>query len=142
MGELVSARDDFTLGGDASHLAPLIDEIEAILTSPAEFTSSTFEDHLAPLLDRIKWCDDDELCERIEKVERWCSQLDDAGRAAYTRETIVTFLGEVEGWDEWSWECAAEVVDEKKVRIEEVTRGLGRLPIEWLKLRVTGIILV
>lgn len=100
MTELVFARDDFTSGGDASHLALMIDEIEAILTSPAEFTSSTSEHQLAPLLGQVKWCEDDELCERIERVESWCSQLGDASRAAYTRETIIKFLGEVGsvGW--------------------------------------------
>ena len=121
----------------ASHLATLIDQIELILTSPAEFTSSTPQNLLVPLLSKINSYN--EVDHRIHRVEKWCNQLYDATRAAHARETIIEFLAEVEDWEDWDWGCPASEVAEKKSRVEEIKRILSNLPIEWLKTRVTGI---
>ena len=49
-----------------SHLETLIDQIELILTSPADFTSSTAKTLLAPLLAEINTCEEvDELHDRV-----------------------------------------------------------------------------
>ena len=128
-------------GEFTSHLlSSLIDQIELILTSPADFTSSTPQTVLSPLLSQINTYDsvDDETQERIARVEKWCNQLSDATRAAHARETITKFSGELESWNEWQWNCAVGEVEEKKGRVEEIKRTLSNLPIEWLKTRVTG----
>ena len=126
-----------------SPLSTLIDQIELILTSPADFTSSTPNTQLAPLLAEINAYEEvGELHDRMVMVERWCNQLGDATRAADAREIIVQFLDEVESWDEWQWKANLEEVQEKKGRVEEIKRGLSGLPVEWLKTRVTGISLL
>ena len=122
-----------------SHLSILIDQIELILTSPADFTSSTPKLLLAPLLAEINTCEEvDELHGRIVRVERWCNQLADATRAANAREIIIQFLDEVESWEEWQWDSGIVEVQEKKRRMEEIKKRLSELRIEWLKTRVTG----
>ena len=126
-----------------SHLSALIDRIEIILTSPADFTSSTYKTLLAPLLAEINTCADvDELHDRVARVERWCNQLGDATRAADAREIIIQSLDEIESWEEWQWGHNSEEVQEKRRKVEEVKRGLNELPIEWLKTRITGISLL
>ena len=123
-----------------SHLSTLIDQIELILTSPADFTSSTAKTLLAPLLAEINTCEEvDELQDRVVRVEQWCNQLGDAIRAANARETIIQFLDEIESWDEWQWKADLEQVQEKRGRVEAIKKGLRELPVEWLKTRVTGI---
>ena len=129
--------DSFEQTASASHLSTLIDQIELILTSPAEFTSSTPQNLLVPLLSKINSYN--EADHRIIQVEKWCNQLYDATRAAHARETIIEFLAEVESWEDWNWECPTSEVTERKSRIEEIKRILSNLPIEWLKTRVTGI---
>lgn len=123
-----------------SHLSTLIDQIELILTSPADFTSSTAKTRLAPLLAEINTCEEvDELHDRVVRVEQWCNQLGDATRAASARETIIQFLDEIESWEEWQWTASLEQVQEKRERVEAIKKGLSKLPVEWLKTRVTGI---
>ena len=123
-----------------SHLSTLIDRIELILTSPADFTSSTSKTVLAPLLAEINTCTEvDELHDRVVRVERWCNQLGDATRAANAREIITQFLDEIESWQEWQWQANLEEVQEKKRRVEQIKKRLSDLPVEWLKTRVTGI---
>lgn len=116
----------------------LIDQIEAILNSPVEFTSNTLESRLIPLLEQIRDVDDT----RITRLEKWCDELDDASRAAYVRETILKLLSEVEEWDNWKWNLEIQHVEEKKGRVEEIREILTELPIEWLKSRVTGTFLL
>jgi len=122
-----------------SPLLSLIDQIEGILNSPAEFTSSTSQSVLPPLLSQINLEDaSEELEERVIRLEKWCGQLSDATRAAETREIITRFLNEVEGWDEWQWSINIEDVQEQKGRVNEIKKVLSELPIEWLKSRITG----
>jgi len=123
-----------------SHLASLIDQIELILTSPADFSSTTSQLTLPPLLQRLYDVDYvSEENERLTRVERWCGELGDATRAAYARETITLFLEEVEQWGEWEWSSPTEEVEVRKRRINDINRSLGELPIEWLKSRVQGL---
>ena len=133
-----SARnaEDFLVNAESSPLSRLIDQIEAILISPAEFTSSTLQNHLVPLLERVN-CYEEEF-ERVCRLEKWCSQLDDATQAAYARERILEFLNEVDGWEEWDWNLGEPVVERTRVKAEEITRRLGELPVERLKTRVQG----
>ena len=125
----------------SSHPISLIDQIESILTSPSSFTTHSATD-LLPLLDQLQLSeeDDDEAQERIIKIVKWCEQLDDAVRAAHARETITTYLKQVTSWPEWTYSISTEAVEEMKGRIERIKKGLAELPIEWLKIRVTGII--
>ena len=123
-----------------SHLASLIDQIELILTSPADFSSTTSQLTLPPLLRRLYDIDYvSEENERLTRIERWCGELGDATRAAYARETITLFLEEVEQWGEWEWSSPTEQVEVRKRRINDINRSLGELPIEWLKSRVQGL---
>jgi len=126
---------------DTSRHPTLIDEIESVLSSPAEFTSSTPSTTLLPLLDSLHSSShelEDDLQERLANVERWCGQLDDACRAAYAREIISTSLNKVESWPEWDWNTNGEEIERRRTRIEEIKLALAELPIEWLKKRVTG----
>jgi hypothetical protein len=140
MAESFIKPNTFEFDVEASHLSALIDQIEVILASPAEFTSSTLETRLSPLLRAINECDlDDDLYDRVIQLERWCNQLQDATRAAFTRETILKCLGEIESWEDWSWDTPVQEIDIKKSQIDGIKRILKELPIEWLKSRVTGI---
>lgn len=131
--------DTFESTDATSHLlSSLIDQIELILTSPADFTSSIPQTLLAPLLSEINTYDYDVEQDRINRVEKWCNQLSDATRAAFARETITEFLNEIESWEEWQWNSTITEVSEKKSRVEEIKRTLSDLPIEWLKTRVIG----
>ena len=115
----------------------LLDRIERVLTCPTDFHPTTPEDLLAPLLAELSVHEDDDGA--IARVEEWCRHLGDAVRAAESRDTIRGFLAEVESWEDWRWDLERAYVDEKKGRIEEICQILARLPIEWLKGRVTGI---
>ena len=122
-----------------SHVGSLIDQIELILTSPADFTSSTSQLTLPPLLQRLFDYDGSDVeVEKRGRIERWCSELQDATRAAYARETIVEFLDEIETWGDWDWDSHSEEVELKRRRADEIKCSLGALPIEWLKSRVQG----
>lgn len=138
MAQSVTMLDDSSSAPETSPLNDLIDQIELILTSPAKFASSTPEDRLAPLLQKLRSFED--VDDRVVRIERWYNQLGDACRAAFARETITRFLAEVESWPDWIWNSTAPEVEERKVRVEQIKNGLGELPIEWLKTRVTGII--
>jgi hypothetical protein len=117
----------------------ILDKIERVLTSPADFTSTTPADAIGPLLAQLSACEEDGDDDgRITRVEHWCRHLGDATRAAEARELIRSFLREVEAWDAWRWDLDLVVVDAKRRRIDEITRTLASLPIEWLKGRVTG----
>src|SRR5271170_8059923 len=123
-----------------SHLVSLIDQIETVLNSPEDFTSSTAQSILPPLLSQINDYDvSEQLEERVFTLEKWCRQLSDATRAAETRETIIGILNEVENWDEWTWNRNVIEVEEKKSRVTQIKRILAELPIEWLKSRITGL---
>jgi hypothetical protein len=137
MAQSVTTLDDSSSAAETSPLHSLIDQVELILTSPANFASSTPQDRLAPLVEKLRWFED--VDDRVIRLERWCNQLGDACRAAYARETITKFLAEVESWGTWNWSSTAPEVQERKVRVEGIRNGLGELPIEWLKTRVTGI---
>ena len=115
----------------------LLGRIEKVLTSPADFHPTTPEDLLGPLLAELSVHEDDDGA--ISRVEEWCSHLADAVQAAESRDTIRGFLAEVESWEDWRWDLQSDYVEKKKGRIEEIRGTLTRLPIEWLKGRVTGI---
>jgi hypothetical protein len=138
-----SRADEPCRGVEPSHPTSYIDhleQIESILTSPAEFTPTTPEDRLAPLLHAIRTCDDDDLRERVDRVERWCGQLADVSRAAHARDQIIYFLNQVQSWPDWMWGFSREDVDSRKERIKEIDAAMGELCVEsWLKKRVTGI---
>jgi len=126
---------------DGSRHPTLIDEIESILNSPAEFTSSTPSTTLLPLLDSLHSSSHEfegDLQESVANIERWCEQLDDACRAAFARDTITTSLNKIESWPEWDWNTNGETIESRRTRIEEIKLALAELPIEWLKRRVTG----
>lgn len=128
--------EEFLVNTESSPLSHLIDQIEAILISPAEFTSSTLQNRLVPLLEEAGRYE--EGFERVCRLEKWCSQLDDATQAAYARERILEFMNKVDGWGEWDWNSGEPVVEQKRAKAEEITRRLGELPIERLKTRVQG----
>ena len=125
---------------ETSHLLFIITEIESILATPDEFTSTTPEAVLLPLLEEIQDdpAVDTDLYERISRIRRWCTQLDDACRAAYARDTINKFLKEIESFEEWTWEQELEIIQSKRSRIDEIKSSLNELPIEFLKQRVKG----
>jgi len=125
----------------SSHLNSLITKIESILASPSEFTSKTLEKTIIPILSLIQDAEyvADELYERIGCIRRWCTQLDDACRAAYARERINEFLTEIENWEDWQWQDTLSTIESKRTRIDDIKQELNELPIEWLKNRVTGV---
>jgi hypothetical protein len=135
MATIPASADEF----DSTSLPDsLIDEIEAILTSPETFTSSTPDKDILPLLSRIRDCEKYNDDVRVDRVQRWCGQLDDASRTAFARETITSFLEEVQSWPEWNWKANEEDVERIKIRVKQIKNTLNELPIEWLKRRVTG----
>ena len=142
MDEIIQSpnvEDEKVNSCDASHL---IGKLDSILSSPSEFTSKTPETEIFPLLEQLRntQITDENVHTKINILERWCKQLDDTCRAAYSREQITHHLKEVEAWEEWAWEDPIAIIQGKKSRTEEIQRSLTELPIEWLKTRVTGII--
>jgi hypothetical protein len=136
MAQSATMLDESSSAVETSPLDSLIDQIELILTSPANFASSTAQDRLSPLLQKIRSFEN--IDDRVIRLERWYNQLGDASRAAFARETITKFLAEVESWPDWTWNSTASEISSRKVRVEQIRNGLGELPIEWLKTRVTG----
>src|SRR5271155_4034946 len=124
---------------DTSHLA---NQIEGILSSPADFTASTPQEILFPLLNRLRQrvhhLQDAATQGRVAQLEVWCKQLEDASRAAFARNKIVRHLTELETWEDWQWSFPVEEIQRRKVRVEEISLEIAELPIEWLKTRVTG----
>ena len=119
-----------------------LSQLELILSSPTQFTPTTPEEKIFPLLREVESLADvgsPEERDRIRNLSRWSKLLEDCCRAAYSRDEITRYLKEVESWPEWNWDEKEEKIEFIRRRIEEIKTGIGSLPIEWLKSRVTGI---